>query len=150
VESQLDLYVAPEARLLAERDGLASVIFPETPRSGFAKEAAESANAGEERLFQSRRAGCEGQRAQLRERVAEVGEEVTGLGAQQQSKENEIKYIAEELAGLTQLYSKNLVPLSRLMQLRRDQARLQGERGQLIADIARSRGKAAETELQIL
>jgi HlyD family secretion protein len=150
VQSQLDLYVAREARLLAERDGLASVIFPETPRSGFAKEAAESANAGEERLFQSRRAGREGQRAQLSERVAEVGEEVTGLDAQQQSKENEIKYIAEELAGVTQLYSKNLVPLSRLMQLRRDQARLQGERGQLIADIARSRGKAAETELQIL
>src|SRR5215469_12425511 len=36
VQSQLDLYVAREARLLAERDGLASVIFPETPRSGFA------------------------------------------------------------------------------------------------------------------
>jgi HlyD family secretion protein len=36
------------------------------------------------------------------------------------------------------------------MQLQRDQARLQGERGQLIADIARSRGKIAETELQIL
>jgi len=36
------------------------------------------------------------------------------------------------------------------VQLQRDQARLQGERGQLIADIARSRGKIAETELQIL
>lgn len=36
------------------------------------------------------------------------------------------------------------------MKLQRDQARLQGERGQLIADIARSRGKIAETELQIL
>jgi HlyD family secretion protein len=34
--------------------------------------------------------------------------------------------------------------------LQRDQARLQGERGQLIAEIARSRGKVAETELQIL
>jgi HlyD family secretion protein len=34
--------------------------------------------------------------------------------------------------------------------LQRDQARLQGERGQLIADIARSRGKIAETELQVL
>jgi biotin carboxyl carrier protein len=43
-----------------------------------------------------------------------------------------------------------LVPLARLKQLQRDQARLQGERGQLIADIARSRGKISETELQIL
>ena len=40
--------------------------------------------------------------------------------------------------------------IARLKQLQRDQARLQGERGQLIAEIARSRGKIAETELQIL
>ncbi|MGZ8330031.1 MAG: HlyD family type I secretion periplasmic adaptor subunit, partial [Rhodoplanes sp.] len=31
-----------------------------------------------------------------------------------------------------------------------DQTRLQGERGQLIADIARARGKISETELQII
>ncbi len=37
-----------------------------------------------------------------------------------------------------------------MCKLQRDQVRLQGERGQLIADIARSRGKIAETELQIL
>src|SRR5262245_65334498 len=36
------------------------------------------------------------------------------------------------------------------MLLRRDQARLHGERGQLIADIARARGKISETELQII
>ena len=150
VQSQLDLHVAREARLLAERDGLASIAFHDAPRVAPATEAADSADAGEERLFESRRAGRESQRAQLRQRIAEIGEEITGLAAQQQSKENEIKYIAEELSGVAQLYSKNLVPLSRLMQLRRDQARLQGERGQLIADIARSRGKAAETELQIL
>ncbi len=49
-----------------------------------------------------------------------------------------------------ELYKKNLVTIARYVQLQRDQARLQGERGQLIADIARSRGKIAETELQIL
>ena len=36
------------------------------------------------------------------------------------------------------------------MQLQRDQTRLQGERGSLIADIARARGKISETELQII
>jgi hypothetical protein len=34
--------------------------------------------------------------------------------------------------------------------LQRDQTRLQGERGRLIADIARARGKISETELQII
>jgi HlyD family secretion protein len=150
VQSQLDLYNAREARLLAEEDGLESVTFPEAKHNRPTTEAAESAIAGEERLFQARREGREGQRAQLRERIAQIGEEIRGLTAQQESKNAEIKYIGEQLVGVSELYKKNLVTSERYIQLQRDQARLQGERGQLIADIARSRGKIAETELQIL
>jgi HlyD family secretion protein len=150
VQSQLDLYNAREARLLAEQDGLKSVTFPEAKHNRSTTEAAESAIAGEERLFQARREGREGQRAQLRERIAQIGEEIRGLTAQQESKVAEINYIGEQLVGVSELYKKNLVTSERYVQLQRDQARLQGERGQLIADIARSRGKIAETELQIL
>jgi HlyD family secretion protein len=150
VQSQLDLYVAREARLIAERDGLASVALPEAMRNRPLREVAESAVAGEQRLFQARRDGREGQRAQLRERTAQLREEINGLAAQQQSKDSEIRYIGEELSGVLELYKKNLVTMERYVQLQRDQARLQGERGELAADIARSRGKIAETELQIL
>jgi HlyD family secretion protein len=150
VQSQLDLYIARRARLLAERDGAESIAFPKTPVSESTREAAESAVAGEQRLFQARREGREGQRAQLRERIAQIGEEISGLTAQQQSKDNEIKYVGEELSGVVQLYNKNLVTVTRYVQLERDQARLTGERGQLVADMGRSRGKITETELQIL
>jgi HlyD family secretion protein len=150
VRSQLDLYVAREARLLAERDGLANIVFSEGSLAGPPREIAEGAITGEGRLFQSRRSGLEGQRAQLRERIAQIAEEIRGLTAQQQSKDSEINYVGEELSSVSELYSKHLVSLARLKQLQRDQARLQGERGQLVADIARSRGKIAETELQIL
>ena len=51
---------------------------------------------------------------------------------------------------MAELYQKNLVSISRFTQLQRDQTRIQGERGQLIADIARARGKISETELQII
>lgn len=150
VRSQLDLYVARRARLLAERDGVASVAFSAAPGNRLVRDVAESAIAGEQRLFRARREGREGQRAQLRERIAQLGEEIRGLAAQQQSKDGEIGYIGEEFAGVSQLYQKNLVTVARYVQLQRDQARLHGERGQLVADIARSRGKIAETELQIL
>jgi HlyD family secretion protein len=150
VQSQLDLYNAREARLLAEQDGLESVTFPEAKHNRPTTEAAKSAITGEERLFQARREGREGQRAQLHERIAQIGEEIRGLSAQQQSKDAEIKYIGEQLVGVSELYKKNLVTSERYVQLQRDQARLQGERSQLIADMARSRGKIAETELQIL
>jgi len=135
---------------LPERDGLASVAFPAAAGSAPEREAAESAVAGEQRLFEARREGHDGQRAQLRERIAQIGEEIRGLAAQQQSKDNEIKYIGDELVGVLDLYKKNLVTSERYVQLQRDQARLQGERGQLIAGIARARDKIAEIELQTL
>ena len=48
------------------------------------------------------------------------------------------------------LCQKNLVPLNRLTSLERDEARIQGERGQLIASAAEAKGKIAEIQLQIL
>src|SRR4051794_39978647 len=150
IQSQLDLYVAREARLLAERDGLANLAFPESSTATAKWETAAAAIAGERKLFQSRREGLEGQRAQLRERISQITEEIHGLAAQQQSKDSEIGYVGEQLSSVADLFAKSLVSLARLKQLQRDEARLQGERGQLTADIARSRAKVAETQLQVL
>jgi HlyD family secretion protein len=105
---------------------------------------------GEEKLFEARRQARIGQRAQLRERVAQTNEEIRGLTAQYQAKQAEIKLIEQELVGVEDLFKKNLVSIVRYMQLQRDQARLKGEYGQLIADIARARGKISETELQVI
>jgi HlyD family secretion protein len=150
VQSQLDLFVAREARLIAERDLLDEITFSAALLARRAEPTVESAVAGEQKLFQARRDGRKGQRSQLRERVAQTEQETRGLTAQQDAKVSEIKFIGEELAGVSALYKQNLVTIVRYMQLQRDQARLQGERGQLMAEIARSRGKVAETELQIL
>jgi HlyD family secretion protein len=86
----------------------------------------------------------------LRERITQTQEEIAGQTAQLRAKESEIKFIAEELVGVAQLYRQNLVNIQRFMALQREQARLQGEQGQLIADIARARARISESELQIL
>ncbi len=150
VRSQLDELTAREARLLAERDEAELLAFPTQWGSRGDETSLKMAFAGEEKLFESRKNARTGQRAQLRERIAQINEEIRGLSAQQAAKETEIDLIGKELVGVTELYQKNLVSISRYMQLQRDQARLQGERGQLIADIARARGKISETELQII
>ena len=56
----------------------------------------------------------------------------------------------DELAGVSQLYQQKLVNIQRYTSVQRDQARLEGERGQLISQIARARAKISETELKIL
>jgi HlyD family secretion protein len=150
VRSQLDEFTAREARLLAERDGTTSIQFPEYLTSRKSEKSVATAMTGEEKLFESRRNTRAGQRSQLRERVTQSNEEIRGLSAQQAAKEREVNFIADELVGVTELYSKQLVSISRIMTLQRDKARLEGERGQYIAEIARARGKISETELQIL
>jgi HlyD family secretion protein len=150
VRSQLDELTAREARLLAERDGADEIVFPEDLAKRKNERSVGVAITGEEKLFQSRRSARTGQRAQLRERIAQSNEEIRGLTAQQEAKENEIKFIGEELTGVSQLYKQNLVSIQRFMALQRDQARVGGERGVLIAEIARARAKISETELQII
>ena len=150
VQSQLDEYQARQARLLAERDGASAIVFPDGLTSRSREPSVAAAMAGEEKLFEARRSAREGQRAQLRERVAQSKEEIRGLTAQQDGKQQELKYINEELTGVNALYAKNLVSISRLNTLQRDKARIEGEQGQYVAEIARARGKISETELQIL
>src|SRR5262247_3122525 len=108
VRSQLDELTAREARLLAERDGADDIKFPEELLKRRNERSVDTAIAGEEKLFQSRRSARTGQRAQLRERIAQSNEEIRGLTAQQEAKESEINFISEELTGVADLYKRNL------------------------------------------
>jgi len=150
VQVQLDELRARLARLMAERDDADHVTFPADleARDGDAQIAGTL--AGERKLFESRRLAKTGQRSQLEERVAQSNQEIRGLEAQQTAKEQEISLIDTELKGVNELWDRNLVAITRLMQLRRDRARLSGEQGQYVAEIARAKGKISETELQII
>ncbi len=147
----LDELAARRARNEAERDGAPSVDFAADLRGRRGGDAVTARLLdGEARLFASRVSAREGQRAQLRERVAQLTQEISGLSEQAQAKDSEIKLIATELGGVRDLYAKNLVPISRVTALERDSARLKGEAAQLRANAASARGKVAEVELQIL
>ncbi|MGU3540970.1 HlyD family type I secretion periplasmic adaptor subunit [Methylobacterium sp. A54F] len=146
----LDELAARRARDEAERDGAEAVAFPAELTARRADPAVAHLIDGETRLFAARVAGREGQKAQLRERITQLRQEISGLTEQAAAKEREIRLIGTELAGVRELYAKSLVQLSRVTALERDGARLAGERGQLMASTAAARGRITETELQIL
>ena len=108
------------------------------------------AMASERKLFELRRAARLGQKDQLQQRIKQLQEQITGLTAQQDAKSKEMTLIDQELQGVRDLWAKNLVQLNRLTSLEREEARLQGERGSLIAAAAEAKGKIAEIQLQIL
>jgi HlyD family secretion protein len=142
--------MARKARLGSERDGLDTITFPAQLLAEADDPDRAAAMDSERKLFNLRKTARSGQKAQLRERIAQLGEEITGLAAQQNSKAKEIALIERELAGVRELWKQNLVQLTRLTALEREAARLDGERGQLVAASAQAKGKIAETALQIL
>jgi HlyD family secretion protein len=150
VSKGLDELMARKARLESERDGSDEIVFPAQLLAGPGDPDRAAAMDSERKLFNLRRTARSGQKAQLQERVAQLQEEITGLTAQQNSKAKETGLIERELAGVRELWKQNLVQLTRLTALEREAARLDGERGQLIAAAAQAKGKIAETALQIL
>ena len=150
VVKALNELAARQAREEAERDGIAQVTFPDDLIARRSDPDVAKAIVGEERQFEIRRASREGQKAQLRERRLQLRQEIGGYEAQIASKEKQIEWIGKELLGVYELWEKNLVPYARVTNLEREKERLGGERGQLMASIAQSKGKIAEIELQIL
>ncbi|MES2168683.1 MAG: HlyD family type I secretion periplasmic adaptor subunit [Pseudomonadota bacterium] len=150
VTKGLDGLLARRARLLAEQDGAERITFPPELMESFANPDVRSLIGNETKLFQVRSSGRVGQKAQLKERIAQLKEEIGGLEAQENAKSREIELIQKELVGVRDLFAKNLVQISRLTVLERDAARLDGDRAQFIAQKAQAKGKITEIELQII
>ncbi|HLZ02083.1 MAG TPA: HlyD family type I secretion periplasmic adaptor subunit [Bradyrhizobium sp.] len=150
VTKDLDAATARAARLEAEQGGFDKVKFPEQLTGRASDPDVAAVMASESKLFDVRVNGRAGQKAQLRERITQLNEEISGLEAQEKAKDQEIALVQQELSGVKDLYDKHLVQLSRLTTLERDAARLNGERAQFIASRAQAKGKISETELQII
>jgi HlyD family secretion protein len=146
----LDELTARKTRLQAERDGRTSLTFPRELLARANDPDVAEILASEKRLFEIRRAARLGQKAQLKQRIEQLENEVKGLEAQQAAKAQGIDLITRELSGVRNLYAKKLVSLARMTQLEREKTRLDGERGQLVATVAQSKGKIAEIRLQII
>lgn len=150
VTRALDELGARKARLEAERDGTDNVTFPDDLLQRASDRDVRLIVAGEHSLFNLRRAARIGQQAQLRQRISQLGEEVTGLTAQASAKAQEIVLVQRELLGARELWEKNLMPITKLTALEREAVRLEGERAQLTAQSAQAKGRIAEVELQVL
>jgi HlyD family secretion protein len=150
VTKNLDGLLARAARLEAEQRGLDKITFPPMLTSRADDPDVKAVMASEAKLFEVRVNGRTGQKAQLRERIIQLNEEIAGLTAQEKAKDQEISLVEKELTGVRDLYDKHLVQLSRLTTLERDAARLSGERAQYISSRAQAKGKITETELQII
>lgn len=135
------------ARLVAERDGAASMQPPARP--AFSEDEAAALD-GERRLFEARRAALEGQVSQFAERARQAEAEIAGTAARVAALRAERGFLAEDTAAQETLFEAGLTPRARVTALRRDTARIDGDLGELAARTARLHAEIAETRLAMI
>ena len=150
IQNQLDANRALEARLLAERDHLDQIVFPEDLLARTTIPAVGEVIEGQKNEFIERRKSLDGQTAILNKRVTQFEKEIQGLEAQETSKREQLRIIEEELVGLRELHAKGYFPRTRILSMEREMARLRGARGADLAAIAGSQNGIGESQLQII
>lgn len=148
IVGQIDQLTARRLRLAAERDGSENIPVPSNIET-WSQNARDYLDA-EQALFHARRRTIEGQKSQLRERIGQIGKETEGLIVRRDAKSEELDWIEQELSRVRSLSEQGLIQFTRLAELERVKAQLEGERGQFITEIARAATRTTETELQIL
>lgn len=150
VSKQMAQLGARRMRLVAERDNVGKLAGPtRLPDETDEADVAEYI-AAETSLFAARKRTLDGQKAQLAQRIDQIRQENEGLIVRKRAKEEELSWTGQELVRVRNLNEQQLIQFNRLAELERLRAQLDGERGQLIAEIARAATRITETELQIL
>jgi HlyD family secretion protein len=151
VENQLFEIIARRARLQAERDGETKVAFPdELLDVATSRPEVAELSEGQSKLFEARRETLGQQTDQLQKRVGQIQSQIGGLAAQSAALVRQLALLSEELVSQQTLLEKGLAQAARVLALQREEARLDGEVGQLKAERAQAEGRITEVEIQIL
>ncbi len=141
---------AQAARLKALRDNADNINFPKELAERKSEPAAQEIMTGQVKLFKALKATAVGRRSQLEERVAQLEKQIVGVESQLVARRDQFKLISKELSSLEGLLKKGLVPVSRILALKRERSNLGGQEGELISSIAQTRSRISETKLQII
>lgn len=139
---------AQEARLIAERDGLAAVQFPDDLRTAANTAEAAQVMEGQKSLLEKRRQAQETRHAILGQRIAQLRSEIDSLTGQMAATDRQMQLIADEEATVRGLVAKGLERKPRLQALERDAAQLKGQRDALTAEIAKAEQEISQARYE--
>lgn len=151
VEGQLAEIFARKSRLEAERnekeepDFSGAPVFISVDENGVAEQI-----VGQRTLFETRRTTLYQKANQLKEQQIQIDQQIEGFEAQLVGLARQLELIRSELENVQRLSDDGLVPASRLLELQRQEARLEGEAGSLVARVGEARTQMAGLEIERL
>ena len=148
VNSQFVALKAREARLVAERDQLNQVGFPESLDEGDTN--ARQEMAAQTSIFNSQKASRESTIEVFQQRIGQLQSKLDGLGSLKSAKEELTASFAEELEDVRELLNQGFADKTRLRELERNVASLKGDAAELAANVSSTEIQIGETRLQII
>ena len=150
LRGQFYFRAAQEARLVAQRDGLPVVQYPQELRSHRDDPRVQDAMRLQDQTFTVRQAANDGASAVYRRQIEQLRAKVKGLQAQKVSRDRLVASYRGELADFKSLLKEGFTEKQKVEEMNRALAQSEGQRGQLLSDMAASELQIGEIELKIL
>ncbi len=150
VEGRLSEVQARRARLEAERDESAAPDYPQEllAEAAHKPEVAEQID-GQSRLFRARLDSVTRAKEQMNRQIRQLRSRIDGIDAQSTALQAQLRLIAQEKATQKGLFDKGLAQQGTVLALEREEARLQGQVGDLIGTRAQAEERIIEIEVQM-
>ena len=146
IRDRLYTALAVEARLLAERDGKKEILFPPELQSQQNDSRVANNILIQNQLFTSRKLALQHEIAALDEGISGLKVQLRGLEASKASKNQQSKFLEEQLINMRELSKEGFVPRNRVLDLERTFIQLNGEISTDIGNIGRTQRQIAELE----
>jgi len=151
VEGQYFELQARQGRLEAERDDKTAITYPAEIMAAAASHPEIAGQIdGQQRLFEARAVTLGEQIKALDERKSQIASQIDGVAAQKSALDIQLDLIRQELVNQQNLLDKGLAEASRVLALKREDARLAGSLGELTASTAEAQGRMTEIGIEIL
>ncbi|MEG1610237.1 MAG: biotin/lipoyl-binding protein, partial [Bilophila sp.] len=149
LRKQLAASLAGQARYTAEKDLKDTIVWPEE-LSGLVKQTnSDDLLTNEQKIFSSRRDALDGQVSLLQSQIGQMRSQISGYQEQLNAEQAIIGTLEEELKAKRQLYAERYLEKSQILELERQLASHQGNRGRLRQSIAEAHQKSSELRLRI-
>lgn len=139
-----------EARLLAQHDGLSRVIYPNDLLKQANDPRVQEAMQVQNQTFHARRQALLGEISLYQQQVHMLREKSRGLQAQKESRDQLAHSYSGELKDFESLLKDGYAEVQKVRELSRNLAETEGQRGELMSDVAATELQVSETELKIL
>lgn len=146
---QYYISAAREARLLAQRDSLNHVIYPQDLLQHQDDSRVQDVIRLQNQIFMVRHQSHQGEISVYRRQIDQLHAKITGLNAQKTNHDHLVNSYQEELNDFESLLKEGFAEKQKMRELQRNLSQSDGQRGTYISDIAATEFQINETHLKI-